>query len=314
MARRALAGKSRAQQTELDEGPGDPNVIDETGVYSCNLDDLEPDTRAFYCSALVRLSEARLPFLVGGAFAFQCYTGIVRNTKDFDLFIRARDRDAIFAALNAAGWETEVTAPHWLGKAVCGEDFVDIIFSSGNGVAPIDEGWFEHALDGEVLGIPVKLCPPEEMIWSKSFVMERERYDGADVAHILRARAQSLDWQRLLERFGPRWRVLLSHLILFGFIYPAERSVIPAWVMRELIDRLSAELKTDAPVGRVCQGTVLSRAQYLVDLDQWGYQDGRIVPHGNMTPEETALWTAAIEGEKKTDGDHEGDAASGGDR
>jgi hypothetical protein len=37
--------------------------------------------------------------------------------------------------------------------------------------------------------VPVIFCPPEEMIWSKAFVMERERYDGAD-ARILFVRAR----------------------------------------------------------------------------------------------------------------------------
>ena len=64
-----------------------------------------------------------------------------------------------------------------------------------------------------VLDVPVRLIPAEEMIWSKAFVMERERYDGADVAHILRACAETLDWPRLLQRFDGHWRVLLQHLV-----------------------------------------------------------------------------------------------------
>ena len=64
-----------------------------------------------------------------------------------------------------------------------------------------------------VLDVPVRLIPPEEMIWSKSFVRERERYDGADVAHVLRACADTLDWPRLVRRFDAHWRVLLHHLV-----------------------------------------------------------------------------------------------------
>lgn len=48
-------------------------------------------------------------------------------------------------------------------------------------------GASRDAAAGDVLGIPVQLCPPEEMLWSKSYVMERERYDGAEVMHLLRA-------------------------------------------------------------------------------------------------------------------------------
>ena len=75
---------------------------------------------------------------------------------------------------------------HWLAKAHHGDKFIDVIFNSGNGVAEVDDEWFAHAVDEEVLGAPVKLVPAEEMIWSKAMIMERERYDGADVAHLLR--------------------------------------------------------------------------------------------------------------------------------
>jgi hypothetical protein len=40
------------------------------------------------------------------------------------------------------------------------------------------------------------------MIWSKAFIMERERFDGADVMHLIHENANRLDWNRLLERFG----------------------------------------------------------------------------------------------------------------
>src|SRR5206468_1316705 len=97
-----------------------------------------------------------------------------------------------------------------------------VIFSSGNGVAKVDDEWFEHATAGRFLGEDIQLCPPEEMIWSKGFLLERERCDAADVIHLIHARGPRLDWERLLRRFGPHWRVLLSHLILFGFVYPGE--------------------------------------------------------------------------------------------
>ncbi len=70
------------------------------------------------------------------------------------------------------------------------------------------------------MDVEVLLAPPEEMIWSKSFVLERERYDGADVNHLLHACGESLDWERLLHRFDRYWEVLFSHLLLFQFAYP----------------------------------------------------------------------------------------------
>ncbi len=250
---------------------------------------------AFYVAALEAMSAARVPFLVGGAYAMERYTGLARDTKDLDVFVRAGDCERALAALARVGHETEVAFPHWLGKARCGDEMVDVIFGSGNGLAPVDNAWFEHAVEDTVLGLPVHLCPPEETLWSKAFVMERERYDGADVLHLLRACADTLDWPRLLRRFGPHWHVLLSHLVLFAFVYPGERDRIPAWVSRELLGRLQNELGQPPPAERVCRGTLLSRAQYLVDVERWGYRDARLVAPATMTEAEVAVWTAAIE-------------------
>ena len=254
---------------------------------------LDPVAREFYRDVMARLEAGGIPFLVGGAYAFERYTGIGRHTKDFDLFIHPRDVQPALDTLRAAGCDTKLRFPHWLGKAHCGEDVVDLIFSSGNGVALVDDLWFQHSVTEHVLDVPVRLIPAEEMIWSKGFVMERERFDGADVAHILRACAQTLDWPRLLQRFDGYWRVLLQHLVMFGFIYPSERARIPAAVLRELMSRLEVELTRSSP-DRVCQGTLISRAQYLVDVERWGYADPRLAPRGNMTHDECLRWTAGI--------------------
>jgi hypothetical protein len=139
----------------------------------------------------------------------------------------------------------------------------------------------------------VAIAPAEESLWSKAFVMERERYDGADVAHIILAHGESLDWHRLLDRFGRHWRVLLSHLVLYGFIFPSARSNVPAWVMEELIGRLQSETAKPNDVDAVCYGTLLSWSQYLGDVLGGNFRDARIRPYGGMTAEEVARWTAA---------------------
>ena len=258
------------------------------------------DARAFYLAALHTLRDSGIDFLVGGAYALQRYTGIARDTKDLDVFVRPGDCERVLAAFAEAGFDTELPFPHWLGKARSGGDMVDVIFSSGNGIAAVDELWFEHAVDDVVLGVPVRLMPAEEMIWSKGFIMERERYDGADIAHILQARGACLDWQRLLLRFGRHWRVLLSHLVLFGFIYPAERTRIPAWVMQELMRRLARD-SASVPVADatpVCRGPLLSRAQYLADIER-GYRDARLTHESAMSPSDIERWTEGI----KVDGE-----------
>ena len=63
-------------------------------------------------------------------------------------------------------------------------------------------------------------------------------------------------------------------------------------------EELLAELDVPTRDSKVCQGTLLSRAQYLVDIDEWGYADARQKPRGPMSPSDIQHWTAAIE-EKK---------------
>jgi hypothetical protein len=252
------------------------------------------EAHGVYRKALGRMLESGVPFLVGGAYAYARYTGIERYTKDFDVFVRPDDVDRLLAVLAGAGLRTERTFKHWLAKAYGGDDFLDLIYSSGNGVARVDDDWFRHGVEGQVLGYDVRLVAPEEMIWSKSFIMERERYDGGDLAHLLRATSDALDWTRLISRFADHWRVILSHLILFGFVYPSERARIPLWVMEQLTGRLASELRASPPADHICQGTILSREQYLPDVERWGYLDARVLPRGHMTQEETAAWTDAI--------------------
>jgi hypothetical protein len=249
-----------------------------------------PVREAFYRDVMRRLQAANVPFLIGGAYAFAAVTSIGTRTKDLDLFLRHSDLPRALALLAAGGYATAVPYPHWLAKVHGGNDVIDIIFNSGNGIALVDDEWFAHALPAQVLGVEVQLCPVEEMLWNKAFIMERERYDGADVAHLLRAHADHLDWPRLLRRFGEDAAVLLSHLVLFGFIYPGERHRVPAQVIDELLARVRAEPPRDA---RLCRGSLLSRAQYAVDVDDWGYIDARRGPHSTMSDDEVAQWSAA---------------------
>jgi hypothetical protein len=256
---------------------------------------IDPQARDFYVDALTRLDEGGVPYLVGGAYAYARYTGIERHTKDFDIFVKRADYDLAVETLGKAGYATELSFPHWIGKAFKGEDFIDIIFSSGNGIAEVDDLWFKHAVPERVLGMDVKLIPAEEMIWSKGLIQERERYDGADVAHIIKNVGTDLDWHRVVYRYGAHWRVLYSHLILFGFIYPSRRSNVPTWVMEDLAARLAREVPVQDTDDKTCFGTILSRQQYLTDVQLWGFRDARLKPLGNMTAQEVAHWTSGID-------------------
>ena len=248
----------------------------------------------FYRDALRHLQACGVPFLLGGAYALSHYANVQRDTKDLDIFVRPTDCRRALDTLAQLGFRTELTFTHWLGKAHCGEHFIDVIFSSGNGICRVDDAWFMHAVDVVVWEIPVQIVPAEEMIWSKAYIMERDRYDGADIAHVLRARGRDLDWPRLLERFAGHWRVLLSHLVLFAFIYPDEPAPIPSAILHALLERAGTDITRRASSDPRCQGTLLSILQYRDDVEGWGYRDARLPPSGTMTREEIARWTAAF--------------------
>lgn len=256
---------------------------------------LDPSTEEFYKRTLRILNNSKIPFMLGGAYALSQYMDFERHTRDLDVFVYRQDAQKILDVLAASGFKTDMIFPHWLGKAYSGEDYVDVIFSSGNGIAEVDEQAFAHAKPAQLLGIPVMTMPAEDIIWSKAFIMERERYDGADIAHLLRACGHQLDWNRLLARFDGHWRVLFSHLILFGFIYPSHKDQIPNWVMEKMIALTTSELAAKPDPDKVCQGTILSRGQYLVDVEKWNYADGRQEPRGHMSARDIAHWTAAID-------------------
>jgi hypothetical protein len=237
-----------------------------------------PDSVTQYTSralALRTLNASGLDYVVAGAYALREYAGIMRDTKDLDLFVERKDVERCLEALANAGFRTEITDPVWLAKGfhACGE-FIDVIFSSGNGVADVDELWMKRSRPAVVLGVPSRIAPPEEIIWSKAFVCERERYDGADVNHVLKYCIDEIDWDHLLWRFEPHPEVLLSHLLLFRYSYPGLRARIPT----ELIERLYEQCRKPAKPGeeQLCRGTLLSRAQYAIDL-RAGMVDARKV-------------------------------------
>ena len=261
-------------------------------------DKLPAEARNFYRDSLRLLSEHDVPFLVGGAYAMAVYTGIRRETKDFDLFVRLHDLDRVLALFAKAGYEIERTFPHWLAKIFSGDHVIDLIYRAGNGLCEVDDSWLERAEELKVIDVAARITAPEELIWMKAYIMERERYDGADVAHLLFSCADRIDWKHLLARFGADWRVLLAHLVLFDFIYPTERHLIPAAVVEELCSKFQTEQMLPFRE-RVCRGTLLSRAQYLIDVQHRGFRDARLDASCQMTSADVKLWTDNIPPESK---------------
>jgi hypothetical protein len=237
--------------------------------------DLAPRQEAAFTRAMSVLNKAGVPYLVSGALAFYCYTDIWRNTKDLDLFLKPEDRDRALLALANAEYRVEVTVQIWLAKAFAGDSMVDLITGSGNVLIPIDDSWFANAVPANVLGIRTLLVSVTDLIWIKAYVAGRERFDGADIAHMIRRASDSIDWQKLLDRYGAHWELLLMYLIYYRFVYPEARQNVPAWVMENLTKRLLADLREPEQPAEPFRGTLLDRFSYLIDIMRWGEPDVR---------------------------------------
>jgi hypothetical protein len=236
-----------------------------------------------YRRALVALRDSGIPFMIGGAYALGVHTQIHRETKDLDLFTLPSLCPDILRLFSNLGCPSRMVARHWLGKVNMEDAAIDIITGLRNGMSQVEQSWFDRAHDALLFEIPVKILAPEEMIWSKAFVMERDRYDGADIVHLIRACAARMDWDRLLACFGPYWLLLLNHLVTFSFVYPADRHRLPDWLVRNLSERWKCQGDTSGAA--VCQGTLLSHTQYGHDLNHLGLLDARLKPIGCLTPE-----------------------------
>jgi hypothetical protein len=230
----------------------------------------------FYRDVLACLQQAGFRFLVCGGYAFEFHTGIRRRTKDIDLFVLPHKVEAMLDTLQVNGYRAAISEPGWLAKVYSGEDFVDIIYNSGNGLCPVDESWFDYGIEATLLDLNVQIAPPEEMIWQKAYIQVRHRYDGADVAHLIHACGHKLDWRRLVDRFGDHWPVLFSQLVLFEYIYPGKKFLVPRDIMQDLTRRHQQNLHTGSNGdAAVCRGPLLSRFDFQADVQEWNYQDPR---------------------------------------
>jgi len=234
-------------------------------------------SNAFFKEALELLNSSESDFMLGGAFAMFNYTGIFRNTKDLDIFCKSNEFPKILKHFAKHGYKTEVTDVRWLAKIYKGDYFIDIIFDTVNNICTVDDTWYERASIGEFIGIPVKFIPPEELIWCKIYVQNRERNDNADINHTLLKYGKHLDWHLLLRRLDQHWHLLLSQILTFQFVYPADyREIIPKWLFDELMRRANEQYDLPPPVEKVCRGPLIDQTQYEIDIKEWNYKSSTI--------------------------------------
>ncbi len=228
-----------------------------------------PEQQELFREVLSLLNKEGVPYAISGAFALKEHTGICRNTKDLDLFLPPDDVPQALAALHKAGFAVEIKDPVWLAKAHRDSFFVDLITGMSNGIIVVDRSWIERGTPSEIMGIPVRVLAAEELLASKLFVAFRERFDGADLVHIIHATRGKLDWDRVLQLAGEHWQLLLWVLVLFQYVYPHESETVPWQVWEELIEDFRENLQAPNS-GPNFRGTLLDDRMFAIDVNEWG--------------------------------------------
>ena len=227
---------------------------------------------ALYRDVLQTMNERGIPYAVAGAFALQKYTGIRRLTKDLDLFLKPEDVSAALDHLCKKGFRCETLDPVWLSKARRGEYFVDLISGMSNAVIMVDDTWMQRAQPTVIAGVQSQVLSAEDLLASKLFVTRRERFDGADIAHIVYRTKGQLEWERILEIACENWEILLWSLMLFRYVYPAHTDYVPAPLWQNLLSRYMHLVQHPNPKAPF-RGSLVDENIFAIDMKEWGLEN-----------------------------------------
>jgi hypothetical protein len=241
-------------------------------VTSSVAPELPKKQEALFREVLTLLEEKRVPFAVSGAFALRQHTGIFRDTKDLDLFLTSRIAPCALKYLKQDGFQTEICDPVWLMKAHRDDFFVDLITGMSNAAIVVEDSWIRRARAAVVYGVETRVLAPEELIASKLFVTRRERFDGADIAHVIYGTQGKLDWDRILAIAGEHWEMLLWTLILFRYVYPAQTDYVPQTLWVDLLGKFQKLISKADPHARF-RGSLVDENMFAIDLREWGLEN-----------------------------------------
>jgi Nucleotidyl transferase of unknown function (DUF2204) len=241
----------------------------QAAVSSSRRPTFPPEQESLFREVIELMERNRVPFAISGAFALHEHTGIWRDTKDLDLFLPAGEVAHALQLLESDGFATEIPDPVWLAKARREGYFVDLITGMSNAVVRVDRSWIERARRALIFGSSARVLAPEELIASKVFVTRRERFDGADICHVIHSTRGQFDWKRLLGLLGEHWQMLYWYLVLYHYVYPGDCGFVPDEIWKELQQRFQVELAhPNQPID--FRGSLIDENMFNIDVAEWG--------------------------------------------
>jgi hypothetical protein len=123
----------------------------------------------------------------------------------------------------------------------------------------VDQRWISAGPEVRLRGEPIRAIPIEDLIWSKLYVMQRERCDWGDVLNLIDAQAGTIAWDQLIDRMGDDAPLLAGVLSIYAWLAPAQAAGIPSRVW----DRLG--IAPGSPNG----SSVTAQRARLIDSRPW---------------------------------------------
>lgn len=182
------------------------------------------------CAPIIKAArDENLGFAMGGGLTFSAYSGNLRNTKDMDFFVMPRDHERFLAIMAEHGFEEYQEVPYdptWSYRGHKDGFIVDLLWRMLNNRTIVDEEWVTRGWEVTIKGVSFRLISPEELLWSKLYIIRRERCDWPDILGLMHAQASEMDWDYLLARLGADAPVLGSVMALFRWLCPTQAAAL----------------------------------------------------------------------------------------
>jgi hypothetical protein len=120
--------------------------------------------------------------------------------------------------------------PAWIYRGYDEGNIVDLIWAMANHSTFVDESWLRPIQHIRIHGLLLPLVPVEELIFSKLYVLQRERCDWPDLFNIVYRQAAWLDWKRMLELVGADTPLLGAMMRVYAWLCPEPASELPEWI------------------------------------------------------------------------------------
>lgn len=218
---------------------------------------------AVYRDVVKAAEEKKILYAVGGGPAYSEYSKRHRWTKDLDFFIKATDVNAMKEIMAELGFvdyfDQEEYDRSWIYRGFKDGVILDIIWTMPNHRMVVDDLWLTRGITVKLWDMRLRLLSPEELLWSKIYVMQRDRTDWPDLLNLVHTCADKLDWKHLCNRLGEDVLLLGALLFVYKWMCPGGARRLPEW--------LWSEIRSAEKDGK--ESGCIKERQFLLDTRDW---------------------------------------------